>query len=356
MRKVLLLAYVVIFFILSIIPAALAPLGIGLAGYEKRQLAQMPKLISDSGFNADFTGQFNDYFNDHFGFRNSMIGAWSALNYYLLGTSASSKALAGKDGWLYLSATVDDYRSKQTVTDGQIDAIAEILLEIQQRVRKQGGAFVFVIAPNKNSVYPEYMPESIVPLNGGNNYDRLVSALDALGVSHTDLKSSLAGQKGGELLYHKWDTHWNGYGAWLGYLEILDCAGIEDGLSVGSFVSARDWQGDLLNMVLPGSKKLDEQMYPKLPDSFEYENPAARVDDVDISTFSDVNGQSVLLYRDSFANQLIQYFSNAFGRTRYLRGAPYDLAWIDSEAPDLVIIEIAERNIPELIKNLGITG
>ena len=55
------------------------------------------------------------------------------------------------------------------------------------------------------------------------------------------------------------------------------------------------------------------------------------------------------MYRDSFANALIPYAASSFSEVRFERAVPYNTKLIDSFDADYVIVEIAERNIKDLI-------
>ena len=59
-----------------------------------------------------------------------------------------------------------------------------------------------------------------------------------------------------------------------------------------------------------------------------------------------------LIFRDSFFNAQVQFFSESFAYVQYQRGVPYDFSLAESLNADIVILEIVERNIPKLLENL----
>ena len=68
-------------------------------------------------------------------------------------------------------------------------------------------------------------------------------------------------------------------------------------------------------------------------------------------TYNDKNSLSLMLYRDSFVKVLVPYISSEVGRVRYSTVFPYDFTDI-GDGFDAVIIELVERNIPNLTKHL----
>jgi len=70
---------------------------------------------------------------------------------------------------------------------------------------------------------------------------------------------------------------------------------------------------------------------------------------VTIGTTSSANDKSLLLYRDSFGDGLMPYLSANLGRVLYDAEFPYNYASMAAEDPDAVVIELVERNIPNLL-------
>jgi hypothetical protein len=78
--------------------------------------------------------------------------------------------------------------------------------------------------------------------------------------------------------------------------------------------------------------------------------PFRSVEDVSIITASDVNKYRILMFRDSFGNAIIPFISNNFGYAYYSKEYPVTLNDIEKHNPDIVVQEIAQRNIPKLIE------
>ncbi|MBR1456343.1 MAG: hypothetical protein IJ594_04175, partial [Oscillospiraceae bacterium] len=158
MKKTLAIITVALFLLVCLIPS-LGMLVLGESGPAANEiLAAAPKLTTRSGdFNAEVLSDTAAYIADRFALRQELVTAWSRLNAGLLRSSAEEQVVLGREGWLYYSSTLDDYTG-QALSDAQLRRIAQNLAAIQAYVEARGARFLFTVAPNKNSLYPQYMP------------------------------------------------------------------------------------------------------------------------------------------------------------------------------------------------------
>lgn len=350
MRKKLLYTFVALIMALCLLPTAGLLLGYEGENYENRPLARLPKFTGRDGLNLKFPTEFDDYYQDHFGFREEMVTAFHSLTGALLRDTLNEDVITGQNDMLYYGETLEDYLGTDRLTDYDIARAARVLLIQQQYVRASGAAFAFTIAPNKNTVYPEYMPSRLKPTGLPSNGERLAGALGELGVEYIDLTAALKGSRDEGLLYHYHDTHWNQLGALIGYRAIMEGLGTEgyEAYSQATPTIKTGWAGDLHYFLYPASAGSME--YPDLSLSFDYStDPQAPGRTVTTGTTSPVNDSSLLLYRDSFGDGLLPYLSANFGRVLYDAEFPYNYASMAAEAPDNVVIELVERNIPNLL-------
>lgn len=159
----------------------------------------------------------------------------------------------------------------------------------------------------------------------------------------------------GTSLYHKRDTHWNNKGAFIATNGILRKIGFDTIEKNFSWVKKRDYTGDLEAMIYPVSSYKDWQFYPDdltIIEGFRFKKRGASVESQDFVTSSlgEKNG-SILFFRDSFANAIAPFLSSQVGNVRYQKYIPYQVNLIERESYDAVVIEIAERNIKELLKS-----
>ena len=127
----------------------------------------------DGRWNTSYLTDLTNYWEDHYFFRQQFVTAWSALNQKLLGTSIADSVVLGRNGWLYFSDTLDNYTGFKTLSQREIFSAAHNLALIAEYCQNQGARFLFVPAPNKNSVYPQNMPDLPVFSQRAGNMDAL---------------------------------------------------------------------------------------------------------------------------------------------------------------------------------------
>ena len=218
-------------------------------------LAALPTLRGPDGrLNPDWAAQMQDYVEDHYYLRQEMITAWSRLNASLLKTSIADNVVLGKDGWLYFGDTLPDYTNLTPMTPREVWSAARNLHLMSEACEKEGRRFLFTIAPNKNSLYPEHMPALTVQ-EGKRNRDLLAEALAEEGVAYLDLFALFGEQN--ETLYFARDSHWNSKGAALAADAVNEAFGRQSEYSDGPFSPAPNHKGDLYDMLYPAGDEME---------------------------------------------------------------------------------------------------
>lgn len=316
------------------------------ADTEGRELSPMPALRTEEGkLNLAFTTELEAAFADRFALRSQLVTAQSILRAGLFGTG-NEKVIVGRGGYLFFGDTLDDYLGRNPMTDAEIEAAADALARMSRYAEEQGAKFIFTAAPNKNTLYGEYMPARYLPRTGESDMDRLFAALDARAVDYLDLRDFLTAED----LYHKRDTHWNGEGARLAYGGLMSALNLPyDDYLDAPYQTVTDFPGDLDALLTPTLKRTDENVVYTLPE-FVYTSNYVTPMDLIISTRCDTAPErSALIFRDSFGSALIPYFSSAFSTVTYERANPYRIDQLTRKPADVVIVEIAERNLRDLV-------
>lgn len=319
---------------------------------EGRDLAPFPSFTVEGKFNADFFNEFDAWLTDHFTARRHFINANSAVMEQVFHTG-SDQVIVGEDGFLFYKDTVADYCGESLLREEEIDVIADSLKAMADEAASYGAKLIVAVAPNKNTVYGEYMPAAYRAVRdqaaGESNMDRLYAALAKRGVLYADLRPSLADAE--NLTYHKRDTHWNGAGALAAYNAVLDVLALPHlDFSEYAMMHTADFPGDLDGMLYPGAGRTDDNYMPEydFASSFVYTSASAAPMSMSLTTRGGGEG-SLLIFRDSFGSAWIPYFSASFRDVRYERAMPYRIDLLARYPADAVIIEIAERNIPLLL-------
>lgn len=194
--------YIAMFLILCLLPSAgLLFTGVS-SSAENRETAKAPVLIKEDGINPDFLNDAGAWFEDHFAFRNEAVTGYAMLLGKIFGVSAQQGVIVGKDGWLFYKDSLEDFQGTGQMTDRQLFQVAHTLRMIRDYARKNGVRFAFVVAPNKNSLYGEYMPYYYQPFrNHAGNLERLKKYLQKEQVHMIDLDEAF--RSSSQVLYHK---------------------------------------------------------------------------------------------------------------------------------------------------------
>lgn len=315
---------------------------------ENRELSGFPKIWTEDGFRKEFFGEFSTYIAEHFAFRSELVALDSELKYRIFHSPGDSQVILGKEEWMFFDGTLADYAGV-TMSQDEIDALAEKLAQICAYYEGQGKETLFMLVPNKNTVYPEYMPESFGEPAKVTNRTLLQEAMAERAIPYLDVAEVLKDAKETDELYLHQDTHWNNTGARLVLNALYEKLGIDYAHTLEDYETELSHASDLSQMLFPTKENLEEQrIYPQMHD-FSYQKRVRSMDDLNIaSTTGEGIGKSVFLYRDSFGRAMIPYMAEVFEQAHFNRSTPYDLSYVAQTDCDYVVIEIVERNIGDL--------
>ena len=341
MKKSIKAIFCMLLLLLCLLPLAVFVIAGPSAPGANERLAAKPRLTAGGSLNFDVLSDTADYFDGHFGLRQELITANAAADAAIFHESATPEVLLGTDGWLYYADTLADYTGADPMTARQLWCAVRNLALIQEYAQSQGADFLFVCAPNKNTIYPAHMPARETRAEGPSDLDRLEALLDAQGVAFCDVRQTLLDAQ--ELTYYRTDSHWNGYGSALACDAILAALGRESALAEEDFL-LQPHTGDLYQMLYPASKKQEQGLSLARQREFQYVGAVRGADDQLIRTES--GGSGVLLaFRDSFGNALHEDLAEAFASATFSRSMPYDLSLMQNAQPDRVLVELVERNL-----------
>ena len=362
------------------LPAALLVAGRGSGdGGERRPLAPAPAWPADVDALARLPAQTEAWFNDHFGLRTALVRAHRRLAVQWLGAppaeraeggladaalgNLSRKVLVGRDGWLFLSGRgrLESWRRVRAFTPEDLDGLARLLAARRDWCAARGIAYVFVVAPDKHSVYPEHMPASLVPLRPESQLDQLVRHLDGTADGPLlDLRPALRAAKALGAVYPRTDTHWSDLGAWAATDAIL--ARLRPrfpALAPPPLASyerrEQDGPGGDLAGLLGLADVLREptvRLVPARPRRavvVERHPESACPEAVwRVTEVADPALPTALVFHDSFAFALTRFLAEHFRRAAWHLYRPFDPALVERERPDVVIDELAERSLVSL--------
>lgn len=310
------------------------------------QLSDAPLLKTDSGVNTEFLSDFSKWVNDRFFLRQELISVDHYLTAHTMHTSGASGVVLGKDGWLFYADTLADYTGTTPISERDLFSIGKNLSLMAEYCKNNGKQFLFVITPNKNSLYGEYM-QNFGAVAEITNAQRLLDILEEEGVATVDLFTAFSAED--EILYFAHDSHWNSKGAALGADLINRAFGITTDYYHGDFSATEPHDGDLYAMLYPAFTDPEEDVVYGEKLNYTFATKATRPDAIVLNTESEQPG-TLLAYRDSFGNLLFPYLADSYGTAKFSRSTTYDLT---GEA-DYVLIELVERNLDYLLTYLPV--
>ena len=147
----------ILLLLMCLLPLAVFVIAGPSASGANERLAAKPRLTAGGRLNFDVLSDTADYFDGHFGLRQELITANAAADAAIFRESATPEVLLGTDGWLYYADTLADYTGADPMTERQLWCAARNLALMQEYAQSQGADFLFVCAPNKNTLYPAHM-------------------------------------------------------------------------------------------------------------------------------------------------------------------------------------------------------
>lgn len=259
------------------------------------------------------------------------------------------EVIQGRDNWLFTTESYMDFTGESMPSDEALASKLAAMEQLNQICQSKGKQLYIVALPNKNAVYPEYMPSvEYAEYSALNALEDYVHANSAVNFHYLD--DEMLGAKNYGRLYYMHDTHWNNRGGLAAYSYIRNILGMSS-IDLNTIAS-----NDL------GPYNGDLQQYTGLPDaSFETENamemlykqevPQQLVRGADdyideLVAQGTERGETVVMVGDSYRHSLLPYLSRDFAHVYSLnekRMSP-EMADILNFA-DIIILEGVERNI-----------
>ena len=323
---------------------------------ENRYLAPLPGLPGNAAEWLAFPARFDAFMADNFGLRDLLLATDSAVSTGIFGEPAPRGALRGKDGWLFYTGeqSLELYRRDLVFDDAALRGWRRELERRQAWLAERGIGYLFVVAPGKETIYPEFMPSYLRRRDRPSEYDQLMALAAENGLPVLDLRPALLAAKPEGLLFYKHDTHWNDRGAYLGYRAIVAEMGALPALkpvelTLEQFPERQVGPGDLARMAgLHWTETVPIADPAGFRCRFEASADPERLDrQIDlIRTHCAGAPYKLLMLRDSFSSGMIKYFAQSVGDAAFYWMYPSFAGWqrcVEAEHPDFVIEERVER-------------
>lgn len=215
----------------------------------------------------DLIGQYQDMLKE-----TESYAAFDEELDALLGTDmngVSTITLFGNNGYLFHQnqndgTSLHDYIGDNHFSQKELESIAANLENEKKWVEQNGSKFVLLLIPNKETVFPEYMPSYIKREETVTREDQLVEYLR----ENTDIeviyaKDSLMSNKDKFPIYYKTDTHANMVGSLFVLADLFrTCYNMEITPNLMKFdIHLQDYMGDLGNMAKCTPRYANDKVY-----------------------------------------------------------------------------------------------
>jgi hypothetical protein len=331
---------------------------------ENRVLAPAPAWPHRLQDLKRFRDAADAYVADHFPARRHLIGLLNRLR-LLAGVSGSNRVIVGRDGWLFFDddSHLGAARGDPPMPGPEVRAWLDVLAGRTDYVRARSARYLVVTPPAKETIYPQQGPAWY----HGPSPERPTVVLRKL-AQETGAGEFLylydavaAATRAGEKTFSRHDTHWTSYGAYAGYVALIErlrAMGLKleppRPLSAFHRVPAQPKGGPRDLALMLGVSSFVHLDYP------HFDNPAAQAKlhttylgpktDWTAPQVVDTGelGKPVLLMtRDSFSNELLPFLYPHFSRIVLVHNQ--DGFWrpdlIERFKPDLVILETTESGV-----------
>ena len=271
--------------------------------------------------------------------------------------------IVGKQGWLYYDNGTHLGMVGARPREGEIGRWTAQIDQWTRAIAKGGASFYLLIPPDKERVYPEYAPSWYVP-SPNPPAEQLVRGAQARGLENVLylLPEILRAKAENPPAYGPHDTHWTGPAAHAAYLALVEKLRTTD-----SPISA--WPLDRYRRIYSTAEDLQHMLgiQGRLTASpFPLLNHLETVEKVQqtlltekqdsqssyIAELGNAEGPTLLFIGDSFSAALLPVLQPHFRRIVFChhQDGIFRPDLIDRFAPDVVVLEVVERDLVHLFR------
>ena len=280
---------------------------------------------------------------------------------------ASNQVFFGRNDWLFFEGvnSIEYYQGKELMSDAEKARVVANIQRLEALCDTLNIELVLMINPNREQVYPEYMPTVEIDSDVKRIPD-LVSYVR----ENTDVKIiyPLDELKWGKLYYdtcYQYDTHWNYWGAFIGAQRVLDTLGLET-VNRDS-IRINETEGLMKGLIATGA--LNASDFPEAKDYVPVYRPDAGVNIIEggqdiyygyspyyaSEATNPLYDKKITVIGDSFRVPMVNYLEKDFAKTVSIQresitvgeqGNGYD-KWVQIltsiNESDVLVIETVER-------------
>lgn len=324
---------------------------------ENRKLAEMPEF--DVNKIEEFPKQFEAFYGDHTPFRAAFRNAWTRVNYVLFSDSASNRVIVGKrdndnakQAWLFYDekdvSPVVGVQGLYSYSEKQKERAVNTLMANATQMAKEGRELYFFVAPNKENIYREYLPETVEIFDEKSHNEKLIDLLAENYEKVIYPKNEIIDAKKYGRLYSRQDTHWNKLGAFYGFKVLM--REIEPGFNnfehEVELTKPHTSYEDLAKFLGMTDYFLDDNPIVKyledMPVKIEVKENSPRELEVSVNE-NPLIDKTIMIVGDSYRIGMKPYLQKVYKRVITMVREDSARSLIDKYNPDVVILEAVER-------------
>ena len=289
------------------------------------------------------------------------IDAYDDAIEYPLQISENNLVITGQSNWLYLNVNNIPYYTGDVVipTDEEMSSYVSDIVNLDKVCKELGKKLVILMCPEKEEIYPEYMPTMDVK----NEKELAIYMRDYL-KENTEVKfiypkEEFLNYKKKYLLYQKYDTHWNLVGAYLGVTMVENALGMETTpLHEMSLKKEKTNVGDLIPLsgnTVNGLAEYTDYKFDnyKLDNEVEVEKIVDKFD-ANSTIYRCKNGvdEKAFVIGDSYSGRFVDFAKKDFNTLYASSYLNLDMPFLPIQVKDAddIILVFVERNESSVLR------
>jgi len=272
---------------------------------------------------------------------------------YLPPKEGEGRVIQGRNGWLYYAGdnSIAYYCGTNILSKEEMDEWMGLMQDLQDACDEKGIQLGFMIMPNKEQVYPEYMPSYTVKTSKKREETFVEYVKSNSDINFVYPVEELKAGKRYFETYFPYDTHWTQAGAFFGTMALYK----EMGFETTNLLDLEVLPTKFTQKGLIDTGSLDETLYQDDTDYVIFYKPDIHVTwfegeksfilptMVYRSTSDNPNNQKLLMVGDSFRLAMIPYFAQDFSDICVVHRDYIDDVKDDFKNPDVLIVGSVER-------------
>ena len=339
--------------------------------YENRTLASKPILVLTNI--SEYPKKYEEYFNDYLPFRNELVKLKNLNDIRIFQNIISDRVLLGKAKWLFLKGKGNNLTEKYigieeyNFTEEELEIAKNNLIHFRDELKKKNIDFIFMVCPDKQFIYSEYMPDYIKRKSIKSGTDIFIEYIK----NNTDIKvvypkEELLKYKDKYQLYYKYDTHWNNLGAYISYSELMKSLNIYvdniDNVNIKSlnrnerFNFDIHFYNDMANVFSLGKIKYynDDKTYiisNYITKNYET-NYYISSENFSFNSKSYKSKNNIMIIRDSYTMGMLDYIATRFKQSEFIHIDSFKNENITEYKPDIIVFQSVERYLKDRMLNV----